>query len=249
MDKNRPACYNACTFFCEKRKLNVGEELEMKKWLIAIVILMLCCASAYAETLEVNPEDVTLDLSAAHHADVELADQAAFANAGADTVVRDGTNYIVDTGALKLKLNMARYPSVLCFTQDKYASFEAYLAVDPAKLDELLNWLITDKINFFLLDLETNMEVYIYTHEADNASLMIGNLSTLSDDNMNVVTSRIFPGATALQAGSTRWIQASDSAMLTIVNNQYVVVEFGGSGDPAGDLQDTLAIVSNLTIE
>ena len=57
------------------------------------------------------------------------------------------------------------------------------------------------------------------------------------------------PGSTILQAGSTRWIQASDSAMLTIANNQYVVVEFGGSGDPAGDLQDTLAIVSNLTIE
>ena len=62
----------------------------MKKWLIAIVILMLCCASAYAETLEVNPEDVTLDLSAAHHADVELADQAAFKSIDHDEMQDQG---------------------------------------------------------------------------------------------------------------------------------------------------------------
>lgn len=221
----------------------------MKKWLAAIIVLMLCCISAYAETLDLNPEDLTLDLSVTHQIDLKLADQSSFANSGADTVVREGTNYIVNNGSLKMTLDMAKYPSILCFTQDKYASFEAYLAIDPSMIDEMIAQLIEDQINFYLIDLETSMQVFIYTHEADNVSTMVGNLSTLSDENVQVVINRIFPGTEVLQAGSSRWLKASDTGMLTIAGDQYVVVEFGGSGDPAGDLQDTLGILANLTVE
>ena len=119
----------------------------MKKWLAAIIVLMLCCVSAYAETLDLNPEDLTLDLSISHDFDLELANLSSFANSGADTVVREGTNYIVSNGSLKMTLDLAKYPSILCFTQDKYASFEAYLAANPNAVDELLNWLIAEKIN------------------------------------------------------------------------------------------------------
>ena len=221
----------------------------MKKLLLLAAALVLCCASAFAETLELNPEDVALDLSAHHSIEIELADDSAFAQDGADTVTREGTSYIVDNGSLKMALDMGKYPAILCFTQDKYASFEAFLSINPEAVDSLLAQLIEQKINYYLIDLETGMNVYIYARESDNVSTMVANLNTLSEANVQVLTSRVFPGAAAVQAGANRWLQVSDTAMLTIANSQYVIVEFGGSGDAAGDLQDTIDIVSQMTIE
>ena len=221
----------------------------MKKLLVVLIVLMLCCVSAFAETLELNPEDVKLDLSKAHSYEVELEDQETFAKSSADTVVREGYNYIVDNGSLKMALDLSRYPGILCFTQDKFASFEAYLAIKPEYVDTMLNQLIEDKVNFYLVDRTTNMQVYIYAEEADNVSTMVVDLNTLSEENVQVLTSRIFPGATVCQAGNTRWLKLGSSYMLTIAKGQYVMTEFGGSGDPDADLEDTLDILSYLTIE
>lgn len=221
----------------------------MKKLLIALIVLMLCCFTACAETLDVNPEDLKLDLSVKHNIEVELADQAAFAQSTVDKVTRTENSYIVDNGSVTMTLDMEKYPAVLCFTQDKYASFESYLSLSPEKIDSLLAQLIKDKINFYLIDLETGMQVFIYTKEGDDLSAVVGDLATLSEENRQVLLSRVFSGMTIQEAGSTPWIIASDYALLTIANNQYVVVEFGGSGDAAADLEDTLGILSGMVIK
>ena len=52
----------------------------MKKLLVVLIVLMLCCVSAFAETLELNPEDMKPDLSAAFAPRFEQAEKPSFAN-------------------------------------------------------------------------------------------------------------------------------------------------------------------------
>ena len=219
----------------------------MKKLLIIVIAMTLCCVFAFAEMPELNPEDVKLDLSEKHSIGAELENRITKAKVCKDTVSREGTSYIVDTGSLKMKLDMARFPWFFTFTQDKFASSEAYLTFSSV-MDSVLSYLIEQDIHFYLMEMETGLEIDIST-QSDGLSAGIGDLNTLSEKDMKALISRYFPGATVHEAGENRWLQVNNGAIITIANSQYVVVKFGGSDDPAADLQDTLDVVSQMTIE
>ena len=219
----------------------------MKKLLIIVIVMTLCCVFAFAEMPELNPEDMKLDLSEKHSIGAELENSITKAKVCKDTVSREGTSYIVDTGSLKLKLDMAQFPWFFTFTQDKFASSEAYLKFSTA-MDSVLSYLIEQDVHFLLMEKETGLEIDIST-QSDGFSAGIGDLNTLSEKDMKALISRNFPGATVYQAGENRWLQLNDWTIFTIANSQYVIARFGGSDDPAADLQDTLDVVSQMTIE
>ena len=241
----------------------------MKKILVlAVAMMMLLCSAALAEEeLTINPEDVTVNVDKSLDAPLELTaiDYAAkefgkelaapieldaaesFAAGKADSVIRDGSKYIVSNGTMKFTLDMTKYSAILCFTQDKMASFESYLRIsDP---NGLQGWLVENAVNYYLYDTETKMEAYIYMDDQDALTQMVGNFSVLSDANKQKVASMLSNNAEIKKAGSTSWIKIKDTLMLTIAKDHYVITEFGGSGDPGNDLLDTLDILSYLTIE
>ena len=144
-----------------------------------LAALMLICSGAFAETLDVTAADFTADITKNIDIPLQLVDDAAYRSARADKVERDGETYIVRRGSnLTITLDMARFSTFLCFTQDLYASFDAYLRTsDPYTL---LEELINNKIYFGLADTETEMMVFACEVEADSMSKMVDNFSTLS---------------------------------------------------------------------
>lgn len=219
----------------------------MKKLVVMALALLLICAAAAAETLDVKPEDFTLDLSQRHELQVDILDEDSFADGGF-SVAREGSKYIVNDGDTKYTLDLAENPTFLCFTQDMMASFEAYLRIsDP---NGLQNMLVSEGVSYFLVDSETNMQVYIYPREGDHLSSFTGDLSKMTKQNQELIASMMGVDASALKtAGDTTWVIGNESLMLTIFNNKYIIVEFGGTGDPAGDLEDTLNLMSYLDLE
>ena len=215
----------------------------MKK-LAVLLVLLTFCSAAMAETLDVSNVDCTVDLTRRLETSIELADTSAYADKKADTVTRNDNVYEVDNGNLRMTLDLSKYPGFLCFTQDMYASFESYLAVsDP---NALVNELIDEKVHFFLYDMETNLQIFIYENEADNLSALVGDFSKMSADNQKVVASRIASNCTIQSIGENSWLLIQDGVLVTICNGQYVIVEFGGSDDAAADMEDTQDILSHM---
>ena len=221
--------------------------LSMKKLMVLAVALLMICSVALAETPEISQEDFTLDLNQKHMVSLDLIDESAMSIGEADSVIRDGNKYIVNNGTIEYRLDLEKFPTLLCFTQNKMASFEAYLRVgDP---ESLLEYLIDEEINFYLVDMETKMQVYIYPHEGDKLSAFTGDLSQLDPQNQELIASMMASNPVIKKAGDVTWIVANEAMMLTIFKNQYICVEFGGSGDPEGDLADTLDLLADLNLE
>lgn len=217
----------------------------MKKLISCVLALvLLCCSASVAETLDIQPEDFTVDLSVSRLSGLKLTDTS-FA-AGADTVVRVDDEYTVDDGQMKYIMDMGGHPSVLCFTQDLMSSFEAYLRLGEPSL--FCEYLVSEGIHYYFTDLETGMEVCVYNHEEDKMSKLAGNFSTLTDANQALLAGMIVSSPVIKTAGETDWIQLEDRGFLTIFNGQYVVVEIGGTGDAEGDAEDTLDLLSSLNL-
>ena len=219
----------------------------MKKLcLLLIIVLVFFVQAVFAETLSLDGEECTVDMGKTTKIDLKLKAPKALAISQTDVVTREGTAYIVTSGTLKYSLDMAKFPAILTFTQDIYASFEAYLACDdPNSIQEEL---IKEQISFFLYDQETGLMVYIYSNGEDKLSRLVDNFSELSTQNQDAVIRNIGSGASAMQCGKMTWIELSESKLATIVNGRYVFVEYGGSGDAAADRQDIMTILSGLMI-
>ena len=112
----------------------------MKKLcLLLIIVLVFFVQAVFAETLSLDGEECTVDMGKTTKIDLKLKDPKALAISQTDVVTREGTAYIVTSGTLKYSLDMAKFPAILTFTQDIYASFEAYLACDdPNSIQEEL---------------------------------------------------------------------------------------------------------------
>ena len=219
----------------------------MKKCIALAVVMTLLCSCALAETLDISGKESTLNMNQSRAIQVELTDDAAFAAKNMDAVEREGDIYSVHAGNVTYHLDVGPFPTFLCFTQDLYASFDAYLRHGSPK--ELQKMLIDEDIHFFLYDLETELTIYIYSDEADELSALAEDFSSLSPANQELIASILCTDPVLKQAGNTTWILGNDHLMATIVGGEYVIVEFGGSDDPAADLEDTLALLSHLQFE
>ena len=219
----------------------------MKKLTIWLMILALALAScaALAEAPTITADDVKMQVENIEKYNIQSS-ISSYASSGADAVSRDGSVYTVTADGLTFRLDLSAFPSFLCFTQDKYASFEAYLCMnDP---NSVLDYLISENIHFYMYDPETNLEIYIYESEADELSEMVGDLCLLPSDTKALIGSYMAANAQVAAAGSDEWILFPDyNVLLNIRSGRYIHVEFGGSNDSAADLQDTLDVLSCLS--
>ena len=219
----------------------------MKKLLVfaLAVVMLFSCMSASALNLDELPEDYKLELDLPEIYIPEL-EQDSFGNAK-DIVSRDGDVYTVNSGAIKYKLDLSKYPAMLCFTQDKRVSFEAYLQSKNA--NEMQKSMVDNNISFELLDLETALAIVIYSKDENLLTAMLEDFSTLDSTTQQAVASRIATGSKIRQTGKTAWIDVG-KALVTIFNSRFVIVEYtnikGKTSDD--DLADTLDILSNLKL-
>ena len=211
---------------------------------LLLVFLMLAGSGVLAETLDVTANDFTADVTKNVSIPLELADDASFSVGVADKVDRKGDTYIVRRGDdLTVSLDMSQFSTVLCFTQDLYASFEAYLRTsDPYGLQQEL---INNGVFFYLADIETGMMVLAYQSEMDSMSSMVGNFSSLSAANQALIASFVASDTSVVKSGDYSWVSVGDSHLLTIFNSQYIIVEIAGT-DPSADMEDTLSILSHI---
>ena len=211
---------------------------------LLLVVLMLASSGVLAETSDVTAGDFTADVTKNVSIPLDLADEASFSVGKADKVDRKGDTYIVRRGDdLTISLDMSLFSTILCFTQDLYASFEAYLRTsDPHGLQQEL---IDNKIFFYLADIETGMMVLAYQSEKDSMSSMVDDFSSLSASNKALIASLVASDTSVVQAGDYSWVSIGDSHLLTIFNSQYIIVEIAGS-DPSADMEDTLSILSHI---
>ena len=211
---------------------------------LLLAVLMLASSGALAETLDVTAGDFTPDVTKSVRIPLDLADDASFSAAVADKVERKGDTYIVRRGDdLTISLDMSQFSTVLCFTQDLYASFEAYLRTsDPHGFQQEL---INNGVFFCLADIETEMMVLAYQSEMDSMSSMVVDFSSLSASNQALIASFVASDTSVVQAGDYSWVTIGDSHLLTIFNSQYIIVEIAGT-DPSADMEDTLSILSHI---
>lgn len=114
----------------------------------------------------------------------------------------------------------------VCLTQDIFASMADYMMMsDPyATQEELIN----QGVNLFAIDLYTNGGYYVFTAGSDELTNIVRNLADLSGGNLEKVASMITTNPVTETYNGNIWIHESNdhTAYLTIVNNQYVMVQF-----------------------
>ncbi len=218
----------------------------MKKLLVfaLAVVMLFSCMSASALNLDELPEDFKPELDSPELPVPEWENTESFANAK-DIVTRNGDIYTVDNGSFKYVLDLENYPAILCITQDKMISFKGYLMLkDPNGFQQFM---IEKGVSFNLYDLDTSMDVYIYTKEGDTLTWLIGDFSKLTAKDQQDVADILANNITLHKAGDITWMKVSDNKVITIYNNQYIFVEIHGNS-PADDMADTLDVLSHLKL-
>ena len=221
----------------------------MKKFFcLLFVAVMICSASCVlAEEPDLSAVEITEKTEIAIP-EINLKNSSFARNPKADKVTNNNSVYTVSAAEASYVLDMTKYPKFLCFTQDREASFASYLMWgDP---DGLLNSMIDDGMHFFIVDPETYMRILIYTWKPDQLSQFVGNFSNLSETNQQVVAIRM--GAeSVLKCGDNVWMvhkDQEDGRYVTVFNDHYIVVEYGGSGSVDDDMSDTGALLSGLKL-
>ena len=96
------------------------------------------------------------------------------------------------------------------------------------------------------------MMCIFFSKESDSLSRNIGDFSSLSESLQRTIQQNT--GADdVVKTGDISWLYIAASPdrgiFHTFVNGTNLVVQFGGSGDLEGDLDDTILLLSNLTIK
>ena len=222
--------------------------------LLALAMLLTCCA-AFAETAE---EEITFsdaDIGVKVEAPagkIEFAEPQAYAVSTSDVVTVSGNMNTVRADGLTFMLNA---PSgYIVFTQDYYASINAYMYVsDP---DALIKAMIDNNIHLIAYDTFAGVEIDIKALGSDTVSQKVGNLANLSDSNIVNLTVA-FGNANGLQAvdayriGSHVWMRFAGGYFVTIVGGQYVLATWympDAQELSDADMNDMGQVLYNLSI-
>ena len=214
--------------------------------LVMILALVSCTALADTETptfsaSETNEKIKNLD---------KIDRQDAISNYSptrVDSVSLNNDVYTVSTGKLTYRLDMRYFPGFLCITQDKYVSFMGYLYLkDPNAYQKFM---IENNIHFNIYEPETQLDIYIYDEDGDELSERIGDLRLLPEDTIATIATFFGSDSYLVKVDNEYWMLYPEyQHLLNIRGGRYIHVEYGGTNDPDGDLDDTLNILSCMTI-
>ncbi len=217
--------------------------------ILAVMMLVSCCAAlAESENAALNIEgtDVSGLFTPKAEGGVTLK-EASFAMAQSNDVVTVADSMIaVRSGSITMMLNLPT--GYVCFTQDYFASIESYAMInDPEGLQRLM---VENDCHFYLLDTIAMNESSIEGREADDLSMAIGNMKSLSDEDQIYIGTQIgsasgvdFRGV--VKTGTASWLSFGGSVNLymTVVGGTWLIYYAGNAMDiDAEDLLNSLSI-------
>ena len=209
----------------------------MKKTIALLLILSMLAMSlpAFATDLTLTPDMVNVKKSKGDKLIPDIASKLQGSDSGYDVTV-DGSMHIIKTGKVNFFINIPN--SYVCFTQDWKASILIYalFGADQSLAQELAD----ANIHLLILDLVNSNELHVKTFKGDTLCDMVGNMNDLEEkyyDNVGELFAEVFSAEYKgiYKTSSNVWIALDDDWLLTIVNGEYVVIEY--SSDTITDLE------------
>lgn len=223
----------------------------MKKLICLILAFAMLCmlGSSLAEELDLDSIEMTISMDPVAIPEIKSKDMSFAMNPNADKVEFGNNVYTVISPDATFVLDLSKgNPYKFCVTQDYFASIEYYSRSENP--DEVIQSLIEKKIHFLLLDTETGMTICVLTPGSDQFSARVGDFSSWPEETQKTIQQKK-NAEELVKVGDLAWLyfpMGENGRLLTVINGAYVFVDFGGSGDPAGDLEDIKVFLTRLTI-
>ena len=220
----------------------------MKKVLSVLFALMILsvCFAASGEEPDLFGIDATIPAEGKELPAIEMAQQS-FAPGIQDIVSKNDTKYTVVAPECTYVLDVSSIPSAMILTQDQSVSFDAYICLNnPAEIQKMM---VENGLHYVILDIETNLEIDIFSSESDNLSELVGDLNTLSEANRNTVIS-VNGMDGAKEIGGRYWLykaNATKGIYFTIYNKVPICAQFNGES-LEDDMIDTETMLANLIL-
>lgn len=202
----------------------------MKKTLAFLLIVSLLAMGlpAFAADMTFTSDMVGIQKSKDNRLIPDIGNKLQSSDSGYDVTV-DGSLHIIRTGKVNFFINIPN--SYVCFTQDLKASILIYalFGTDQSLAQELAG----ANIHMLILDLANNFnELHVKTLEGDTLCNMVGDMNELPEkyyDNVGELFAEVFSAKYngIYKTATNVWIALDNDWLLTIVNGEYVVIEYG----------------------
>ena len=196
--------------------------------MLLVVSLLAMTLAAFAEDLTFTSDMVDLRKTKDDRLIPDFGNKLQGSDSNYDVTV-DGSLHIVKTGIVNFFINIP--DSYVCFTQDWKASILVYalFGADQSLAEELA----ADNIHMLILDLMNSNELHIKTFSGDAFCDLVGDMNDLPEkyyDNVGALFAEAFSAKYngMYKTASNVWIALDDDWLLTIVNGEYVVINYIG---------------------
>lgn len=194
--------------------------------LLLIASLLAMGLPALAEGLSFTPDMVDVRKAKDERLIPDFASKLLGSDSGYDVTV-EGNLHIIKTGKVNFVINIPN--SYVCFTQDVKASIMMYVLFDVNQ--SLAEQLAQNNIHMLILDLLNNGELHVKTFNGDALCEMVGDMNDLPEKyygNVGEVFAEVFSAKYngMYKTASNVWVVLDDDWLLTIVNGEYVVIEY-----------------------
>lgn len=177
--------------------------------------------------------------------------------AATDTVENKNGVFTVKTqNGTKITLNTAGL-SYYTYTQDFYASLDAYFRLTDESAEKLMETLIKENCHFLILDLYNSFSIEMATLGSDRLSQHVQNMAGLSESALETVAGKI--AESILETAEYKicsvngnvWLQVLDRIYITIVNGEYHYAVYYPKAETMtpDDVLDMEAFINALTLE
>jgi len=208
---------------------SADEEVTVMKRILALLLmaaLLAACIPALSEGLSATPDMVGIQKTKEKRLIPDVFNRMNAGNTGYDVTV-EGNLHIIKTGSVNFFINIPS--SYVCFTQDWKASILMYALFEVDK--SLAQELAASNIHMLILDLVNNNELHVKTFPGDRFCDLVGDMNQLEEkyyENVGAMFADVFQTAFkgVYKTASNVWIALDDDWLLTIVNGQYVVIEY-----------------------
>ncbi len=229
----------------------------MMKKALSLILSLLLCVSLFPAFAETTPDlagiEAELKLPEITLPEVSLLDEARSLGK-ADDVVNANNIYTITTAENTILLDASVIPTFEVLTQSFFASFDVYSRFqDEAVLTEYINNLIDDEVHVVIWDTYNMFNaIILFSAGSDMLSGYVKDLSSLSEADQKLVASKLAGSSdcSLVPSNGNVWVQLKPDVLVTIVNSQYLAINFMPNGDAMteDDAADLQLFVSALTL-
>lgn len=167
-----------------------------------------------------------------------------------DQVVFDNGVYTVYASEATYILDMSRYKSFLCFTQDTSVSGKFYRLRPVNDPEQLSQNMASNHAHFLIYDIETGLTILISLKGRSQQSIKLQDLNLLSEEELRMINAQ--DNTQVFRIGERNWIYypvTDPENLYTFYNGFIININFGGSNDHDMDLEDTKELLIGLKLQ